>query len=58
MSSWVPTGLTDDHKTKQMGAALELLHAYDRDGDKVLNVLLQVIKPEFLTRLQKLSVSQ
>lgn len=40
MASWVPKGLTDAHKTKQMGAALELLQAYDRDGDKVLKCIV------------------
>lgn len=36
-AQWVPKNLTDAHKTKQIGAALEFLHAYDREGDRFLD---------------------
>lgn len=34
---WVPKILTDDHKAKRMGAALEFLTQYDKDGDQFLD---------------------
>lgn len=34
---WVPKVLTDAHKTKRMGAALEFLTLYDQDGEHFLN---------------------
>lgn len=34
---WVPKNLTDVHKTKRMGAALEFLTQYHNDGDEFLD---------------------
>jgi histone-lysine N-methyltransferase SETMAR len=34
---WVPKMLTDDHKSKHMGAALNFLVWYHNEGDKFLN---------------------
>lgn len=34
---WVPKTLTEAHKANRMGAALEFLTAYDKDGDKFLD---------------------
>ncbi|GBN41101.1 hypothetical protein AVEN_189581-1 [Araneus ventricosus] len=37
---WVPKNLTDVHKTKRMGAALEFLTQYHNDSDEFLNCIV------------------
>lgn len=33
----MPRQMTDEHQTKQMGAALEILTQYEREGDEFLS---------------------
>ena len=56
-SRWVPKMLTDAHKMKRMGAALEFLQHYERDGNFFFKELSLVMKHGFLTRHQKLNNS-
>jgi hypothetical protein len=37
---WVPKMLTDDHKTKQMGAALKFLTHQAQEGDQFLDSIV------------------
>jgi hypothetical protein len=42
VASWVPRILTDDHKTKRMGSALNFLTRYAQQGDEFLDSILTV----------------